>query len=136
MSFLCTVLCRNPRKAPLSSFPANDYTPSSVTWAVDSRILLRLVLRSPRSTVKAYSPAVATAIATCGTHKLQQMPSRTNSKGNTNQNGFCAVPSGQISGQINSPCVCGIKGGVAQLTKALSNDWAGDEITENSIFYP
>lgn len=59
-----TVLCRNPRKAPLSSFPANDYTPSSVTWAVDSRILLRLVLRSPRSTVKAYSPAVATAIAT------------------------------------------------------------------------
>lgn len=59
-----------------------------------------------------------------GTHKLQQiMPSSTNSKGKTNQNGFCAVLSGQISWQINSPCVCAIKGGVAQLTEALSNEW-------------
>lgn len=50
-----------------------------------------------------------------------------------NRYGFCAVLSGQISGQTDSPCVCGIKGGVAQLTKALSNEWAGKETADNSI---
>lgn len=43
--------------------------------------------------------------------------------------------SGQISWQIHSPCVCGIKGGVAQLTKALSNEWAGNQSTQNSDFF-
>lgn len=64
---------------------------------------------------------------------LRQMPSRIKSRGNRNRYGFCAVLSEQISGQINSPCVCGIKGGVAQLTKALSNEWVGKDIADNSI---
>lgn len=65
---------------------------------------------------------------------LRQMPNRTNSKGNMIQNGFCAVLSGQISGPINSPCVYDINSGVGQLAKALSNEWAGNEITENPIY--
>lgn len=41
---------RNPGKAPLSSFPANDYTPSGVTWAVDSRIVpAKIGAQVPRS---------------------------------------------------------------------------------------
>lgn len=76
------VLCWNPRQTSLSSFPANDYTPSSVTWA-GGRLPHPAEIGARVPQVNPYG-----VFARCnnryrdfGTHKLQQMPSRTNSKG-------------------------------------------------------
>ena len=48
-----------------------------------------------------------------------------------NRYGFCTVLSRADFRADYSPCVCGIKGGVAQLTKALWNEWAGKEVGDN-----
>lgn len=73
--------------------------------------------------------SVFTICRDVGAHMLQQTPSHSGRRGSI----INVASLMSFQGGILTPAYTASKGGVAQLTKALSNEWAGKGIAVNAI---